>query len=279
MTTPALGIMGIFVLLPAASLLVLSFTSWNGLTRDAAWVGWRNYGIIAGDAAFVRALANTGVYVGVTLPLVLVGGLSAALLVERAGKLSSGLRLVFTVPFVVSIAVVAVVWTWILDPNFGILNLGLERVGLGRQRWLQQPDRAMLAIVLPSVWRQFGYYMLILLAGLKSIDPTYHEAAKIDGAGYWARLRLVTLPLLTPQLFFALVICAIDSFQVFAQVDLMTRGGPVNSTSVATYYMYQQGFQFFQMGIASAVAVVLTLMLGALTYAQLRWIGRRVFYQ
>jgi ABC-type sugar transport system permease subunit len=261
------------------SLLVLSFTDWNGISPNVALVGIRNYVTAIHDPLFLQSLVNTLVYVGATLPMVLVAGLGAALLVEHGGPLSGLLRVAFTIPFVVSIVVVAVVWSWIFDPHFGVLNFVLERFGVRGQDWLDEPRWAMLIIILPSVWRQFGYYMLILLAGLKNIDRSYREAAEMDGARYWSRLLRVTLPLLGPQLFFSLVICAIDSFQVFAQVDLMTQGGPVGSTTVAIYYMYQQGFQYFQMGIASAVAVMLVVGVGALTYAQVRWVGRPVYYR
>lgn len=278
MTAPALLILGVFVLIPAGAVIVLSFTNWNGIAAVIQFTGLRNYLNLLRDPIFQKALVNTLTYTAGTLPLVLVVGLGAALLVEKQTRISSLLRSIFMAPFVVSIAVVAVVWVWLLEPNFGLLNFVLKSVGLGAQQWVTSPSMAMPVLIGVSVWRQFGYFMLIFLAGLKSIDHSYYEAASIDGASYWQTRFFITFPLLGPQLFFALIIGAIDSFQVFALVDLITHGGPLNNTNVVVYYMYQQGFQFFNMGLASAVAVALVLWIALLTVLQIRVVGRRVFY-
>lgn len=278
MTAPALLLLGIFVLLPAGAVILLSFTNWNGIATVIEVTGLRNYLNLLRDPIFLKAVGNTLVYTVGTLPLVLVVGLGAALLVEQQTRISGILRSIFMAPFVVSIAVVAVIWVWLLEPNFGILNFVLKSAGLGAQQWVQSPSMAMPVLIAVSVWRQFGYFMLIFLAGLKSIDRSYYEAAAIDGAGYWRTRFYITFPLLGPQLFFALIIGAIDSFQVFALVDLITHGGPLNNTNVVVYYMYQQGFQFFNMGLASAIAVALILWIALLTLLQIRFVGRRVFY-
>jgi ABC-type sugar transport system permease subunit len=274
---PSMTLLACFVFYPTVDAAWTSLTNWNGLSDHSRFVGLRNYLTLFGDDEARAALWNTCRYVVLTLPASLVLAFGAALLIERAGPVSTVLRLAFTVPFVVSIPVVSVVWVWILDPNFGILNYAFSLTGLGRQNWLGQPSSAMIAIAIPSVWRQFGYFMLILLAGMKGIDPAYHEAAIVDGASYWTRASRITLPLLGPQLFFCLVLGVIDSFQVFAQVDLMTAGGPLNSTNVVVYELYQQGFTFFHVGYACAMAVMLMIGLGAVTYAQQRWIGAKVF--
>lgn len=279
MVAPALLILIMFVLLPASVIVLLSLTDWNGIAPVLEWRGWRNYRLLLADPAFTRALVNTLIYTTTTLPLVLLLGFLAALLVEKGDRVSALLRTLFLAPFVVSIAVVAIIWNWLLEPNFGILNYFLTSAGLERQQWLREANFALAALIIVSLWRQFGYYMMIFLAGLKSIDRSYYEAAEIDGAGYWTIRWRITAPLLGPQLFFALIVGAIDSFQVFALVDLMTRGGPLNSTTVIVYYMYQQGFQFFNFGVASAVAVVLVIWVASLTLLQIRLLGRRVFYQ
>ncbi|GAA5193819.1 sugar ABC transporter permease [Rugosimonospora acidiphila] len=276
---PSLILLGLFVFYPTVNAAWTSLTNWNGISPSSDFTGLRNYLDLFTDGDFLRSLRNTCLYVVLTLPTSLVLAIGAALLIQRGSAGSTVLRLAFTVPFVVSIPVVSVVWVWILDPNFGILNYGLHLVGLGRQDWLGNPSTSMLGIAIPSVWRQFGYFMLIVLAGIKGIDPSYHEAAALDGASYWRRLRRITLPLLGPQLFFCLVLGVIDSFQVFSQVDLMTGGGPLNSTNVVVYELYKQGFSYFHVGYACAMAVVLMLVLGALTYVQQRWVGSKVFYQ
>jgi sn-glycerol 3-phosphate transport system permease protein len=274
---PSMILLAAFVFYPTIDAAWTSLTNWNGIAKHSRFVGLRNYVELFSDDTARSSLWNTCWYVALTLPASLVLAFGAALLIERSGVMSTVLRLAFTVPFVVSIPVVSVVWVWLLDPNFGIVNYGLSAIGLGKQDWLGQSSSAMVAIAIPSVWRQFGYFMLILLAGIKGIDRAYHEAAIVDGASYWRRARVITLPLLGPQLFFCLVLGVIDSFQVFAQVDLMTQGGPLNSTNVVVYELYQQGFTYFHVGYACAMAVMLMIGLGAVTYAQQRWIGTKVF--
>jgi sn-glycerol 3-phosphate transport system permease protein len=276
---PSMILLGCFVFYPTVDAAWTSLTNWNGISSHSSFVGLRNYVDLIHDSVARQALWNTCWYTLLTLPASIALAFGVALLALRSGWVSRVLRLAFTVPFVVSIPVVSVVWVWILDPNFGILNYGLTLVGLGKQDWLDQTSTAMIGIAIPSVWRQAGFFMLILLAGLKGIDPTYLEAAALDGAGFWTRTLRLVLPLLSPQLFFCLIFGVIDSFQVFAQVDLMTQGGPLNSTNVLVYDLYQEGFSYFHVGYACALAVVLMLGLGAVTFIQQRWIGSKVFYR
>lgn len=278
MVSPALIILAVFVLIPAVAIFLLSLTDWNGISSTPNFEGLRNYSRLLQDPIFHTAVRNTFIYTILSLPLTLIAGFLAALLVETDTRQTRVLRVVFMSPFVISITVVAVIWMWLLEPNFGLLNYVLESLQLRKQSWIQNPGSAMIVIVFVSLWRQFGYYMLIFLAGLKTIDKSYYEAAQIDGAGYWRTRLFITFPLLGPQIFFALIIGAIDSFQVFALVDLMTRGGPLNTTTVVIYYMYQQGFQFFNLGVASAISVILVVWVVVLTFIQVRFLGRRIFY-
>jgi sn-glycerol 3-phosphate transport system permease protein len=276
---PSIFMLILFVFYPTANAAWISLTDWNGIADKAKFLGVRNYVELFHDEDFLKALIHTCEYILMTLPATIVLALSAALLVEKKSLLSSLLRMTFTVPFVVSIVVVSVVWLWILDPNFGILNYVLELLSWKKQSWLNDPTVAMSMVAIPAVWRQFGYFMLILLAGLKGLDSSYQEASKVDGASYWVHTTRITIPLLGPQLFFCLVLGMIDSFQVFAQVDLMTHGGPLDSTNVVVYYLYRQSFEFFHIGYGSAIAIVIMVLLGIITYAQQRWIGSKVFYQ
>jgi ABC-type sugar transport system permease subunit len=276
---PAVLLLAVFVFYPALNAAWTSLTNWNGISDGYDFIGLANYVDLVLDPQVLAAVGNTLLYTALTLPASLVLAFAAALLVERKSLGSTTLRLAFAVPFVISIPVVSVVWLWIFDTNFGLINYFLDSAGLPTQNWLGEASTAMLGIAVPSVWRQFGYFMLILLAGMKSIDPAYHEAAKLDGAGPLQRAVRITLPLLGPQLFFCLVLGIIDSFQVFAQVDLMTQGGPIGATNVIVYELYKQGFSYFHVGYACALAIVLMLVLGAITYAQQRWVGSRVFYQ
>jgi ABC-type sugar transport system permease subunit len=276
---PAVILLCIFVFYPMISALGTSLTNWNGISPVSSFIGLKNYLAAFESPELLQAVGNTCLYVALTLPLSLVIAYLAALAVERKSAASTVLRLAFAIPFVISIPVVSVVWVWIFDPNFGLLNYALGVVGIDPQHWLTDPNTAMLAIAIPSIWRQFGYFMLILLAGMKNVDSSFHEAAVLDGAGYWQRAMRITLPLLGPQLFFCLVLGVVDSFQVFAQVDLMTQGGPLDSTNVIVYELYTQGFTYFHIGYACAIAILLMIVLGAATWAQQRWLGSKVFYQ
>jgi sn-glycerol 3-phosphate transport system permease protein len=275
---PSMILLGCFVFYPTADAAWTSLTNWNGISSYSSFVGLSNYVSLYHDPVARQALWNTCWYTLLTLPVSIALAFGVALLALRTGWVSRVLRLAFTVPFVVSIPVVSVIWVWILDPNFGILNYAFTLAGLGRQQWLDQTNMAMVAIAVPSVWRQAGFFMLILLAGLKGIDSSYLEAAALDGAGYWTRTLKIVLPMVSPQVFFCLVFGVIDSFQVFAQVDMMTQGGPLNSTNVLVYDLYEEGFSYFHVGYACAIAVVLMLGLGVVTFIQQRWVGRRVFY-
>ena len=277
--TPALALLGCFVFYPVVRAAITSLTDWNGISTTSDFVGLRNYARILVDPEVLHAVLDTLRYVGLTLPISLVLAFLAALAVERASFASSVLRMAFAIPFVISIPVVSIVWVWIFDPDFGLLNYGLSLAGLPGQSLLTHSSTAMVGIAIPSVWGQFGYFMLILLAGMKNIDPAYYEAARIDGAGAATRAWRITLPLLGPQLFFCLVLGVIDAFQVFAQVDLMTQGGPLESTNVIVYDLYQQAFSYFHIGYASAMAILLMLGLGLITFVQQRWLGSKVFYQ
>jgi ABC-type sugar transport system permease subunit len=276
---PAIILLAVFVFYPLASAIFTSLTDWNGISRTFDFVGIANYLQLFGDSDILRAAGATLLYTALTLPPSLVLAFAAALLVARPSRSSTVLRVSMAIPFVVSIAVVSAVWMWILEPHFGLLNYLASLVGLPEQNWLGDPAWAMFAVAIPSVWRQFGYFMLILLAGIHNIDPALQEAARLDGASSAQRAWHVTLPLLGPQLFFCLVLGVIDSFQVFAQVDIMTSGGPQNATSVIVYELYQQSFEFFHTGYASAIAIVLLLVIGVVTFVQQRWLGSKVFYQ
>jgi sn-glycerol 3-phosphate transport system permease protein len=276
---PAVVLLAVFVFYPMLSALGTSLTNWNGISSSSDFIGLQNYLEAFESPEVLQAVGNTCLYVLLTLPISLALAFFAALAIERRCFGSTILRLAFAIPFVVSIPVVAVVWVWIFDPNFGLLNFALTFVGLDPQHWLTNSNTAMLAVAIPSVWRQFGYFMLILLAGMKNLDGSLHEAARLDGAGYWQRAMRITLPLLGPQLFFCLLLGVVDSFQVFAQVDLMTSGGPLNSTNVIVYELYTQGFTYFHIGYACAIAILLMLVLAAATWAQQRWLGSKVFYQ
>lgn len=273
---PTLLYLVTFVIFPVAFSMYLSFTSWDMISPAKPWVGLSNYSRLLEDPIFRRSVANTAYYSAGYVSLVIVASLGLALLVDAPARGVALSRAIFYTPAIVSVVAISVVWIWLYEPTYGLLNAALEAVGLPPLRWLSDPTWAMPGIVLMMVWKSAGYFMVIYLAGLKGIPTPLYEAAAIDGAGAWTSFRFITLPLLVPVTLFVIVIAMINSFQVFGPIYVMTSGGPVNSTLVVAYYLYQQAFQYFRMGYASAVAYVLFTLILVLALIQMRWLGREV---
>jgi len=272
---PALALIGLFFLLPVAGALLLSFTDFDlyalGDLSNLRFVGWRNYRLLFQDPLFWTALKNTLYFVLVGGPLSVGFSLGAALLVNHRLVRCKGLfRTVFFLPVVTTLVAVAVVWRYLYHPRYGLLNYGLGLFGVAPIDWLGDPDWAMPAIILMAVWKNFGFNMIIFIAGLQNIPVHLYEAAAIDGAGPWRQFRSVTLPMLTPTFLFVAIITLIGYFQLFAEPYVMTQGGPANSTLSIVLLMYQEGFRWWNMGYASAVAFVLFAIILAATLIQLR---------
>ena len=273
---PGLLIIGLFFLLPVAAVLLLSFTDFDlyaladlGNTRVVAL---ENYRKLLTDGVFWIALRNTLVFALVGGPLTLVLSLGAALLVNaRLARFKGFFRTVFFAPVVTTLVGVAVVWRYLYHPRFGLINYVLGWFGIPPLDWLSDTTWALPAIILLSIWKNFGYAMVLFLAGLQSIPPQLYEAARIDGAGIWREFRHVTLPLLAPTFLFVGIITSIGYLQIFAEPYVMTRGGgPVNSTLTVVLFMYKEGFRWWNMGFAAAVALVLFLVILAATLLQIR---------
>jgi multiple sugar transport system permease protein len=265
---PALGAIAVFFALPVAAGFVLSLTDFDLYAiadpRNARWVGLSNYADLLRDPLFWRSLLNTLFRVAVGGPLTLAAALGGALLVNSKLARWRGLfRTIYFAPVVTTLVAVAIVFRYLYHPRFGLLNHLIGFVGLGPIDWLGTPRYSMLAITLLSVWRTFGYSLVILVAGLQAIPESLYEAARLDGAGSAQLLRHVTLPLLRPTLVFVTVLNTVGFFQIFAEPYVMTRGGPLNATMSIALLMYQQGFRWWNMGRAAAIAFVLfALILG-----------------
>jgi multiple sugar transport system permease protein len=257
--------------------LWVSVQEWN-LIRPARFIGLGNYRDLWDDEDFRRALRNTVYYLVGYLPLVIAGGLGLALLVNRGLRGVNLFRGLYFLPVVTSWVVVSLLWRWLLNPSDGVINWLLGRVGIEGPGWWTDRTWAMPSVILASAWKDLGFVMVILLAGLQAIDPTLHEAATIDGAGAWRRLRSVTLPLLTPSLFFVVVISLINGFQVFEQVWVMTDGGPAGASTVVVEQIVKNTFQYGRAGYAAAQSVVLFVIILVVTAVQLRLQKRWVFY-
>ncbi len=259
---PALAAILAFFALPLLAALALSATDFDiyAIADPTAvrFVGLGNYARLLHDPLFWQALRTTLVYVGLGVPLTLGAALGGALLLEaRLARFRSVLRTIFFAPVVTTLVAAAVVWHYLYHPRYGLFNHLLALVGLPPVDWLGSPGWAMVAITLLAVWRSFGYALVIYVAGLQSIPRSLYEAAQLDGAGRWRQFRDVTWPLLGPTTLFVAVITTVGLFQVFAEPYVMTRGGPLNATTSVALLMYQQGFRWWSMGNAAAIAFVL----------------------
>lgn len=268
----------LFMILPMFAAVVLSFSSWD-LLSPPHWVGIANFQELIHDKDFHNALKNTLIFIAGYLPLVYTLGLSAALALDRKFKGSSTLRAAYFLPVITSWVVVALLWKWILNPNGGLVNSTLAAIGIQGPGWWTSKSWAMVSVIIPSAWKDLGYVMLILLAGLQAIPPEYKEAAAIDGASKRQILFRITLPLLTPASFFIVVVSLINNFQVFDQIYVMTQGGPEGSTSVVVQQIVKNSFDYGHMGYASAMSIVLFLIIMVITGIQLRLQKRWVNYE
>jgi multiple sugar transport system permease protein len=271
---PALLLIGVFFFLPVLAALLLSFTDLDiyalGDLDRLRFVGLANYWRLLNSPLFWTALGNTAYFVIVGGPLSVAVSLGAALLVNSRLTRWPGLaRAVFFLPVVTTLVAVAVVWRYLYHPQYGLLNYGLGLLGIPPIDWLGDPAWAMPALILMAVWKNFGFNMIIFIAGLQNIPPSLQEAARIDGANAWQRFSYITLPLLGPTLVFVALMTMIGYFQVFAEPYVMTQGGPANHTLSIVLLMYQEGFRWWNMGYASAVAFVLFVLILAVTWLQL----------
>ncbi len=272
---PALLAILVFFFLPVAAALAMSLTDFDIYAladiANLRFVGLRNYIELLQTPLFWRALGNTFYFVAAGVPLSIAASLGAALLLNSRVTWLKGLfRTAYFAPVVTSLVAVAVIWRYVLHTRYGMLNYALSWFGIGPVDWLGDPDWAMPAIILFAVWKNFGYNMIILLAGLQSIPRDLYEAAELDGARTWAAFRWVTWPMLGPTLVMVSILSMAGYFQLFAEPYVMTQGGPVQSTVSVLYFMYEQGFKWWNLGVASAVAFVLFAIMFAVTLLQLR---------
>ena len=282
---PSLLGMVVFSLLPVLLAAALSLTDWSGLgkfswgTLAERFVGMRNYIQILGGAEFWGTLAHVLYFVVLYVPLAFVFSLLVALILNSGRRGTGLMRVLYYIPVLTSWVAASLIWKWVLSSQYGVLNALLGLLGVEGPDWLTSRVWAMPGIVLASVWKDMGFYGLYLFGGLRSIDPTYYEAARVDGAGRARILRSVTLPLLTPTLFYCLIMALINAFQLFPQVQIMTGGGPNGATQVMVERIYTYAFSYFKMGYAAAYSWLLFLIIFVLTLVQLRSQRRWVHYE
>jgi multiple sugar transport system permease protein len=272
---PALAAIAVFFVVPVVGALAMSFTDFDIYAladlRNLRFVGFDNYVNLLQTPLFWQALLNTLYFVVVGVPLSIVASLGAALLLHsRFTRFKAFYRTALFAPVVTTLVAVAVVWRYLLHARYGLLNYALGAFGIAPIDWLGDPHWAMPAIILLSVWKNFGYNMIILLAALQAVPTELYEAARIDGANAWRQLRDVTLPALAPVLLMVSILTMAGHFQLFAEPYVMTQGGPAQRTVTVLYLMYEEGFKWWSLGSASSVAFILFVLMFAVTLLQLR---------
>jgi multiple sugar transport system permease protein len=273
---PSLSLLLVFTVVPILAAGLLSFYQWNLLTPPE-FVGLGNFRELARDDGFWASVLHTIVFIVGYVPVVTAAGLGLATLLNRRSRAAGVSRILFFMPVVSAWVAVALMWKWMLNPRFGVVNWSLSLVGIEGPAWLFEQGWAMVSIIAASVWKDAGFVMILFLAGLQAISPDYAEAAVVDGASRWQAFWRITFPLLTPTVFLVLVILLINSFQVFEQVWILTEGGPLGSTTVVVERIVKNAFSFGRMGYAAAMSWVLFALIFGVTLVQNRLQKRWVF--
>lgn len=275
----------VFSFMPLLISGFISLTDWNGLDKltdpsfmQQHFIGLENYKSILTTGEFWKTLGNTAKYIVLYIPLMLAASLLVAYLLSRSHKGIGVFRVVYYIPVLTSWVAASLIWKSVLSPQYGALNGILKIFGIQGPGWLLDENWAMPAIVLVSVWKDMGFFGLILLSGIVGINKTYYEAADIDGANGWTKFVKITLPLLTPSIFYVLIVGMINSFQLFPQIMIMTGGGPNGATQVMVERIYQYGFRYYRMGYAAAFSWILFAIIMVFTAIQMKGQERWVHY-
>lgn len=274
---PAIALISVFFLIPVLASLILSLTDFDiyavASLGNARFVGAANYVRLVHDPVFWKAILNTFYFALVGGPLTVAASLGAALLLSsKLVRWQGFFRTIYFAPFVTTLVAVAIVWKYLYHPQYGLLNWALGKVGVGRIDWLGDPHWAMPAIIVMSVWKNFGYNMLIFVAALQSVPQELYEAAELDGAGPVSRFWHITVPMLGPALAFVGIVTMIGYFQLFSEPYVMTQGGPLRATTSVVLYMYEEGFRWWRMGFAASIAFVLFIIIAIATTVQRRFV-------
>jgi len=266
----------VFWILPIVAAFGLGFFRWT-LLSPPEFIGWANFQRLLGDRYFWNALKNTLYYVAGVMPGIGISLLLAMLLNQKL-RFTTVYRTLYYMPTITMWSAIALVWIWLYSPQYGLINWMLSRIGVHGPAWLSDPQWAMPAQIFTSWWKGAGYNMVIFLAGLQGIPHVYYEAAAIDGASAWHKFRHVTLPLLTPTIYFVTIMTFIGSFGVFTQIYIMTEGGPGQATTTIMYYIFNTAFKYFEIGYADVLAIAFFLIVFAFTLIQTQLQKRWVHY-
>jgi sn-glycerol 3-phosphate transport system permease protein len=276
---PALSIFLIFSIYPAFRIIDLSLYQWNLVSPAKDFVGFQNYVNLFHDPEFFETLRNTILYTVLTVGLSLSLSLFLAIYLKNDTRINRFLqRLIFS-PYIVSLASISFLWLWLMNSDVGFLNYIISLFGIGKVDWLGNPHVALFSLVLISVWKTAGYNTLIVLASLQVIPKHLYEAASLDHANQWRTFRKITLPMISPTLFFITIVDIISSFKVFETIQIMTDGGPQNATNTLVFAIYEYGFKFYKIGYASSIGVVLLVIISIFTILYFRGLASKVHYQ
>lgn len=270
MAAPSMTIITVFIIIPIIYSLYMSLHDWNIMYNIKDFIGFDNYKEVFQDERFFNALKNTLIYTVSYVPILVILSLALAAFINEKFIASGFYKTVLFIPAITSMAIIAIIFRFLLDGDIGYVSLALRKLGFSVPDFLRDPETAMWSVVLTSVWRWVGFYMVIFLSGFNSIPDSLYEAAEIDGAGKLRQFFSISLPLLMPTISFTLITNLINSFQVFDPVYVMTKGGPMFSTEVLVYYVYYMGFNVFDMGYASSMAFILFLIILVFTLIQLK---------
>jgi len=281
LVAPLIILMLVFVYWPLVYSFYLSFFDWNFVRPTKDWVGLENYTRLFDTPGFINALNGTWFYKVTLIPLQVFLPLGLALMLWpiRKSRLQSSYRIMLFSPTIIAYSVAAVMWLWIFNPLQGVLNKVLFEFGVERVHWLSDRDTAIWAVVIVATWKAIGFHMLLYLAALEAVPRDYLEAAELDGAGNWELMKSIRFPLISPTFFFVLITTVITvNDDVFGAINVLTDGGPFESSTNIIYFLYQSGFRFFQIGTASAVSVIVFVATCLLTWVQFKFIEKRVHY-
>lgn len=279
MVAPAITVFSLFFIYPILYMIYLSMYDWNFISPTKSFVGLQNFADLLQEKEFIQVISNSTVYTVLTVTFTIVISLLFALWLNRSGAFHSFVQGAIFSPHIVSWVSIAMIWSWVMDPQYGLLNWFIGLFGFGKLAWLSSQSTSLISLVIVAVWKGLGYNTLVFIAGLQSIPKDIYEAASLDRSHPWTTFHRLTLPMLSPTIFFLVVINMIGSFQVFESIAIMTQGGPVNSSNTLVYYIYEYGFRFFKIGYASAAGVILLLIVGVLTIVYFQMMSKRVHYQ
>lgn len=276
---PAILVFVFFYIYPILYMLFLSFHDWNFVSPEKLFVGLDNFTKLFQDKIFIKVLKNTLVYTIGQVGLTAIFSLIIAVWLNKQSLVHRFVQSAIFSPHIISLVSVSMLWVWLLDSEYGFVNYVLSFFGVDNIRWLESPKWALFSLILVQVWKSLGYNVVIYLSGLQAIPKEIYEAAELDKGSKIGTFLKITLPMLSPTIFFVIIMNIIGSFKVFETIQVMTSGGPLNSTNTLVFYIYQQGFRYFNMGYASAGGVLLMIVLGIMTIIYFRLLNNRVHYR